>query len=159
MLLDPGESVLRSAYAVLERPEAGAERGGPGVLYLTNRRLLFEAPASRGLVRDFVQGRENHLAWHERLHEIRNVSVRRGRLARPRLVVEVPAGRPVFDLLDPDAWASAIAEARHASAPPSPPGAPISHTIERQVVKVRCRFCGTLANEVDTRCPACGAPI
>ncbi len=156
MLLDPGESVLRSAYAVLERPEAGAARGGPGVLYLTNRRLLFEAPASRGLMRDLLQGKENHLAWDERLPEIRNVSVRRGRVGRPRLVVEVARGRPVFDVLEPEAWAGAIAEARYGAAASA---APAMHTVEREIVKVRCRYCGNLAHETSGRCAACGAPL
>jgi hypothetical protein len=159
MLLDPGESVLRSAYAVLERPEGGATRGGPGVLYLTNRRLLFEAPASRGLVRDLLQGRENHLAWHERLPEIRNVAVRRGRIGRARLVVEAANGRPVFDLLDPDAWAGAIAEARHGAMPSQGAVPTVVQTVEREIVKIRCRYCGRLANEVNSRCPACGGPL
>ncbi len=35
----------------------------------------------------------------------------------------------------------------------------VVHTIERQVVKVRCRHCGKLGNEVDGKCPSCGAPL
>ncbi|MGB6501211.1 MAG: zinc ribbon domain-containing protein [Thermoplasmata archaeon] len=40
----------------------------------------------------------------------------------------------------------------HAPAPP--PGATI---IVREIVKVRCRYCGNLMDASDTHCPACGA--
>ena len=42
---------------------------------------------------------------------------------------------------------------------PAPSAAPASmtHTIERQVVKVRCRYCGGLYDEVAPKCPSCGA--
>jgi hypothetical protein len=35
----------------------------------------------------------------------------------------------------------------------------IIHTIERQVVKIRCRHCGNLVNEVEGKCPSCGAQL
>lgn len=35
----------------------------------------------------------------------------------------------------------------------------VIHTIERQVVKIRCRHCGSLVNEVEGKCPSCGAPL
>ncbi len=35
----------------------------------------------------------------------------------------------------------------------------VQHTIERQVVKVRCRHCGALNVETDGRCVACSAPL
>jgi hypothetical protein len=156
MLLLPGEHLVRSAYAVIEAEHRPEGVRGPGVLYLTNRRLVFEAPASRGLVRDFVQGRDTHLVFDRNLSEVQNVTVRRGRLGRPRLVVDVGNRRPSFDVLDPDAWVAAVAQARR-SLPP--PGDSAAMVVERQVVKVRCRYCGNLANEVDGRCPYCGAAL
>lgn len=33
------------------------------------------------------------------------------------------------------------------------------HTVERQVVKVRCRHCGQLTDEVAGKCASCGAPL
>lgn len=158
MLLLPGESVLRSAYAVLESDSSASFEGGAGVLYLTNRRLLFESRISRGLVRDFVGGRETRLVLEARLLDLRNISVRKGRIGPARLVIELPQGRPAFDVLEPESWVAAISQARREH-PSSVDTLAASQVIERQVVKVRCRFCGTLGNEVDGRCPSCGAPL
>jgi hypothetical protein len=159
MLLLPGESVLRSAYAVLEADPTVAPGRGAGVLYLTNRRLVFESRVSRGLVRDLVGGRETRLVLDARLLDLRNISIRQGRIGPARLVVELPHGRPAFDVLDPEGWIAAISQARREHPPPSAEAHLAPQVIERQVVKVRCRFCGTLGNEVDGRCPWCGAPL
>ncbi len=158
MLLHPGESKLRSSYAVLEGYGPSAYQG-PGVLYLTTHRLLFESTVSAGFVQGLVRGKETVTVLEAPLTHVRNAVVRKGRLGRPRLQLELIAGRPSFDVLDPEAWTSAIATAKHAM-PSAPSGAPVaSYTIERQVVKVRCRYCGSLGNEVDGRCPTCGAAL
>jgi ribosomal protein L37E len=93
------------------------------------------------------------------LHELKNVAVRRGHIGRPRLVLELAHGRPSFDVLEPEAWTGTIAQAKRALPPSGTAAWGSTHTIERQVVKVRCRFCGALGNEVDGRCPSCGAPL
>ncbi len=156
MLLHPEESVRRSAYAVLDGDDVHASVRGPGVLYLTTHRLIFESPASRGLVRDLLGGRESQTVLDVGLAEVRNVAVRRGRLGRTRLVVEIGHGRPSFDVLEPEVWAGAIGQARR-SLPP--PGRAPTLVVERQVVKVRCRYCGSLGDEVVGRCPSCGAAL
>ncbi len=158
MLLHGGESKLRSAYAVMEGYGPSAYQG-PGVLYLSTQRLVFESSVSHGVVRGLVRGKETVTVMEASLGIVRNVSVRRGRLGRDRLQVELIAGRPSFDVLDPDAWIAAIALAKRSM--PSPYGPPpvATHTIERQVVKVRCRYCGSLGNELDGRCPTCGAAL
>jgi hypothetical protein len=159
MLLAHGEFVLRSAYAVADPGDrSSSPPKGPGVLYVTNQRVVFEARAARrGLAPRSSGDTQTHL--DASLHELRNVTVRRPRVGRPRLVLELAHGRPSFDVLEPDAWAATIAQAKRALPPPTGPFSGTVHTIERQVVKVRCRFCGTLGNEVDGRCPACGAPL
>lgn len=158
MLLHAGEQLLRSAYAVLEpghRPEGVR---GPGVLYLTNFRLLFEAPSSTGLVRDLLHGRETRRVVESSLYAVTDVGVRRARLGgKSWLVVELAHSRPAFHVLDPDAWTSAIAQAKRALPPPPPVGG--ATVIERQVVKVRCRYCGNLGGEVEGRCSFCGAGL
>jgi len=158
MLLGHDEVVLRSAYAVADSGDrSDAPPKGPGVLYVTNQRLVFEARVSRrGIGRRASGDTESQLDVP--LDQIRNVSVRRVRVGRPRLVVEVPHGRPTFDVLEPDGWAGTIAQAKRAYPPPAAAWRTV-HTIERQVVKIRCRFCGSLGNEVDGRCPSCGAPL
>lgn len=159
MLLHPAESVLRSAYAVLERSGSGESIREAGVLYLTNQRLVFESPERRGVVRDFVGGREVSLLLDVKLADLRNVSVRRGRWARPRLVLELSSGRPVFDVLDPAEWTTSVAQAKHGLPPPRGHGSAGSPDPGPPVVKVRCRYCGSLGNEGLNRCPSCGAPL
>lgn len=161
MLLLPGERVLRSAYAVVDPDERTATARTAGVLYLTNLRLVFESRVARGRFgRLFARG-ETELLLDVALEELRHLSIRPGRVRGPRLVVELPAGRPAFDLLEPADWAGAIAEARRAR-PAVDPSAGRSGTttiVERQVVKLRCRYCSSLGNESDGRCPYCGAPL
>jgi hypothetical protein len=158
MLLGHGESLLRSAYAVANSGEGAGSPYGPGVLYVTTARIVFEAPVTRNRIVRRAAG-ETVIQLDVSLHDLRNVSVRRGRIGRPRLVLELTRGRPSFDVLEPEAWAGTIAQAKRALPAPPGPGGGIVHTIERQVVKVRCRFCGALGNEVDGRCPSCGAPL
>jgi hypothetical protein len=156
MLLHSGEHVIRSAYAVIEADHRPEGVRGPGVLYLTNYRVVFEAPSSKGVVRDLMRGRETVPVFTSSLHDINDLTVRRGRLGKPRLIVQAGRLRPAFDVLDPDAWVALIAQAKRTF---PPPGTAPSVVIERQVVKVRCRFCGSLGNEVDGRCPYCGASL
>jgi hypothetical protein len=35
----------------------------------------------------------------------------------------------------------------------------VQQTVEKDVVKVRCTFCGNLCDETAKACPSCGAPI
>lgn len=160
MLLGAGEDILRREYAVLlEGQGTGVIPRSTGVLYLTNHRCVYETHPSRGVVRNLVRGREPVTLLDAPLLEVHNITVIRPRLGRARLHLEVPRARLTFDVGDPDAWHRAIAGARR-DLPFVPPQSAVAvHTIERQVVKVRCRFCGILANEADGRCPSCGAPL
>ncbi len=154
MLLRHGESLLLSSYAVLEsgvEPEASL---GPGVLYLTNHRLVFESGRPGRLGRQ----RPTSTVVNASLHDVHDVQVPRRRLGPPRLIVELTHGRPSFDVLDAAGWAAALARAKRAYPAPGPQVVE-KITIEREVVKVRCRFCGSLAPEGTSRCPACGAPL
>jgi hypothetical protein len=158
MLVHPGESKLRSAYAVMDGYGPESYRG-PGVLYLTSQRLVFESSISPGLMRGLLQGRETVTVLDAPLAHVRNASVQRRRLGNDRLHVELTTGRPSFDVLDPEGWIGQLAAAKRAlpSTLTSPPV--FVQTIERQVVKVRCRYCASLGNEIDGRCPNCGAPL
>jgi len=157
MLLGHGESLLRSAYAVATGGEESSLPKGAGVLYLTNLRLVFETPVGGRII-----GRrrgETATQLDVPLHDVRNVSVRRGRIGRPSLVLEIARTRPAFDVLEPESWAGTIAQAKRTNHPTAGTHVGWVHTVERQVVKVRCRYCGALGNEVDGRCPSCGAPL
>ena len=107
-----------------------------------------------------MQGRDALILLEAPLPALRNVTVKRPRLGKPRIVIETVHARASFDVLDPDAWYRAVSEARQAlPSPYAPQNATVTHTIERQVVKVRCRYCGSLGNEVDGRCSTCGAAL
>ncbi len=158
MLLQSGEQMLRSAYAVLEPEHRPDGVRGPGVLYLTTHRLVFEAPASAGMVRDLLRGRESRIVLASSLHDVRNASVRRPRVGKVWLVIDLGPRRPAFDVLEPDEWIGAIAQAKRALPPPGTMPSPTT-IIEREVVRVRCRYCGNLAAEAVGHCPACGASL
>lgn len=159
MLLGPQEQVVRSAYAVLDKGSHDPERRRAGVLYLTTERIVFEAPRSRGVVRDLVGGPDVDLLIDVPLEAVRNVTVRKGRWARPRLVLDVKGPRAALDVLEPEAWASAIADAHRRVGMLSGAGPSESAAVGAPVVKVRCRYCGGLVGEDDRRCPSCGGPL
>lgn len=159
MLLGAHETVVRSAYAVLESHGHERARPRPGVLYLTTERLVFESQGSRGPVRDLVEGREVEIVVDEPLSRLRNASVRRGRWARPRLVIDRGEHRAIFDVLEPEAWTVAIADARRRSELSREATIVAPSRTGRPVVKVRCRYCGGLGDETADRCPSCGAPF
>src|SRR5208282_6590073 len=108
MLLGHGESVLRSAYAVADGGDGPVPPKGPGVLYVTNTRVVFEAPVGRTKVGRRTGG-DTQVQLDASLHELRNVGVRRGRIGRPRLVLDLPRARVSFDVLEPEAWTVTIA--------------------------------------------------
>jgi hypothetical protein len=154
MLLQRDEAVLRSEYAVVVEGQGHRlETRQAGVLYLTTHRCVFEIHRSRGVLR----GRDPVIVLDAPLVGLTNVSVRRPTLGKPRLVLEIGNLRGAFDVMDPDDWFRAIATARQSVPAPGSPA--VVHTIERQVVKVRCRFCGTLSDEREGRCAVCGAPL
>jgi rubrerythrin len=58
-------------------------------------------------------------------------------------------------------WAARRSSAQHLLGRPLRPAAPPPGTtlIVREVVKVRCSYCGNLVDVADGRCPFCGAPL
>ena len=151
MLLLQGESEIRHEHAV---PYRRGEATGRGSVYLTNYRLVLESTPGRVL----GTGAPATLL-DVSLREVRNISV--GRVLRKPRYVAVEAGSEVLrlDVVDPAAWVQAVAGARagvpHPHAPPPAP----THTVERHLVKIRCRHCGTLSDERNDRCPSCGAAL
>ncbi|MCI4336726.1 MAG: hypothetical protein L3K17_05975 [Thermoplasmata archaeon] len=176
MLLRPGE---RGIAGELCDCNLGAGKV-QGKLYLTDQRILYELHESPGI---FQPGRViTHIDLG--LQEIRNISVVSQLIGGPRLQLEIRGNHCTFTVQDPRGWATAIAHARAAVPPPAPflhvpppppppppgggftpvvvnvaPASATSHTVERQVVKVRCRHCGRLSDELPGKCSGCGAPL
>ena len=132
--------------------------GGSGRLFLTNKGLIFRADKERTVVR---------------ASDLKDAGVRERTLRSPLLIVHTTGGELAFEVEGPKAWATAIltvrssAGAPQAGAPAAPPVAQTGasthtvehHTIEREVVKVRCRYCGNLGDERDGKCARCGAAL
>ena len=154
-LLGTGESVLRKARAV-------SGSGRRGELFLTTDRLIFEAPRESGL-------RHRHLVskiFSVMLIELGNANVSKPFLGSPVLRLEAPGVDATLRLEEAGAWYNAIVKAREAAfaapkAAPQPAGLSTreTHTVERQVVKVRCRYCGNLTDEIEGKCASCGAKL
>lgn len=156
MLLRAGETVVlreESQYFDIQGLNLGT-------LYLTNQRLVFEKKAGGGLFRG---PRESTLVDCT-FDGIVNVSVHQPLLGGAALHVEFNSWDAQFTVADPHQWQQELARLKaslptRVGNPPSMPQQVVQHTIERQVVKVRCRHCGTLNLETDRVCEACHAPL
>jgi len=116
VLLNPGETIVRQAAATRVNPQGTRD----GTLTLTNQRLVFEAEIPGGIGSPAV----TRTTIDAPLFRIRNASVPKPLLGKPRLEVELPQQVGLFQVDDADGWYQAIAQAR-AAAPPPPPGAGI----------------------------------
>lgn len=150
MLLNAGETVVRREDVV---PYRGGEHTGRGTVYLTTDRIVIERPQ-----RGFLDSGHTETVVNVLLRDVHNVAVglvmRRARY----IVLELPTGSLRLDVVDPPKWQEAVSAAK-ASVPPRHPPATVTHTIEKHIVKVRCRHCGTLSDEMLPRCGSCGAAL
>lgn len=135
--------------------------GTSGVLYLTNNRVLFEY--EKGLLT-----KRTYVSLDIPLVNVESVVVERPRFGlgplATNLIITTKRGSMGFgltrvkisDLATPDVWVTKINDAisgEHAQAEPS------VIIKEEEIVKVPCKFCGTLVDPVrDKACPNCGAP-
>jgi len=138
----------------------GRYSGTVGVLYLTNKRILFEY--EKGLVT-----KSTYVSLDIPLSAVESVAVERPRFGLAALVtnliITTKRGTVGFgmnrikvsDLAAPDIWATKIDDAISGEvAAPEP-----NVVVEEEIVKVPCKFCGALVDPVrDKACPNCGAP-
>jgi hypothetical protein len=151
VLLSSGESQVRREDVV---PYRWGDTTGRGTVYLTSHRLVLES-APGGL----LGPAHAETVFDVPLRDVRNVSVGVV-LRRPRyIVLEFPSGTIRLDVVDPGAWREALSRAKALVPPPHPPAAVPTHTVERHVVKIRCRHCGMLSDEREAKCPSCGAAL
>ncbi|MGA1975008.1 MAG: hypothetical protein ABSG92_05170 [Conexivisphaerales archaeon] len=148
----------RGEHALL----AGKARfsGTVGVLYLTNRRILFEY--EKGLI---TKG--TYVSLDIPLPTVENVIVERPRFGlgplATNLIIATKRGSIGFglrrvkisDLATPDVWVTKVNDAISGEiAEPEP-----NVVVKEEIVKIPCKFCGTLVDPArDRACPNCGAP-
>ena len=154
MLLRSDERIVRSAFAVLARESRPRGFRGPGTLYLTSHRLVFEGPISRSFRGGVVPGERSARVVDRPLREIDNTTVRSESNGRAWLDVQFPDVHAVLDVLEPEAWARAILQAKRVFATP---GALAPSLAGRPAVRIRCRVCGNPMNDPNAPCPTCGA--
>ena len=151
MLLTAGEVEVRHEHAV---PYRWGDATGRGSVYLTNVRLVLERTPNRIL----ASGAAATVAEFP-LTSIANATVGTV-LGRPRyLAIEAGSERLRLDVVHPPAWVRSVAEAKSSVPHPQAPARVATHTIERHIVKIRCRHCGTLSDERHDRCASCGAAL
>ena len=154
MLLRSDERIVRSAFAVLAREFCPKGFRGPGTLYLTSQRVVFEGPVSPKFRGGVVPGERSARVVDRPLREIDNASVRSEPSDRLWLDVQFPDGRAILVVLEPEAWTRAILQAKRVFATPGSFVVPLAG---RPAVRLRCRACGNIVNDPNAPCPTCGA--
>ncbi|HEV2316577.1 MAG TPA: hypothetical protein VGV89_03265 [Thermoplasmata archaeon] len=170
MLFNPGESIYHTAQVYSESD------GSVATLYLTDQRLAVELAGRGGLLGARPAEVQVNAAW---VH-VRNAPAIRKMIGRPFLQIETTNSRSMWKTEEAERLVDHIAQMKsrfgYLPPPPPPPTGPAavplphgvvvnvapsapSQTIERQVVKVRCRYCGKLGDEVLGHCPSCGAAL
>ncbi|MDG6934943.1 MAG: hypothetical protein JRN68_09640 [Nitrososphaerota archaeon] len=145
-----------------------------GTLILTNKRLVLEVLNVKKSKIPIVgkDRKEEVVVFSTPLTEVMKVEVVKKMIGKPIAFKLAHSGSETqFVVADPNVWHSQILKAKsevgmspaqgihvNVSTPSQPAQTATStHTIERQVVKVRCRYCGGLYDEVLSKCPNCGA--
>jgi len=130
--------------------------GQNGILYLTDRRLLFEY--SEGVI---------HKNIHQlglSIREISTVNAKNPRLGGRELIISAKNPNNGFKTTQiifkiaaiPEQW---ITKINNLLIPISSKASP-NLVIEREVVKVPCKYCGTLIDVFRSNtCSQCGAPV
>ncbi|MEM0156217.1 MAG: hypothetical protein QW597_06450 [Thermoplasmataceae archaeon] len=175
MLFDGDErSVYQEHSVVLDDDKRKA-----GTLILTNKRLVLE----KVTIEKHLIGKDKKneiIVFVTPLTEIMKADVITKRFGKPISFKITHSGHDsMFTVSDPNVWLNQILKAKSevgmlhpsvqqpgqgygvninlSSPPQGVPQASSTQTIERQVIKIRCRYCGSLYDEVETKCPNCGA--
>ncbi len=158
ILLDPGEQIMITWDFSQSKYVGSNSNSGRGYLVLTNKRAL--SIHSQGLLTTSYK-----VILNMTLDKINDLRTSSGFMSNGLIVMGT-----LYTILNPDVAKNYINNARvefmkNAPPPPAPemPTPPtISHYVRekevttREVVKIRCQFCGCLFDEVIDKCPSCG---
>jgi hypothetical protein len=175
MLFDGDERSVYQEHSVI----LNEDKGKTGTLILTNKRLVLE----KVTIEKHLIGKTKKneiIVFVTPLTEIMKADVITKRFGKPVSFKITHSGtNSIFTVSDPNVWLNQILKAKSevgmihpsvqqpgqglgvninlSSSPQGIPQAAPAQTIERQVIKIRCRYCGGLYDEVETKCPNCGA--
>ncbi len=168
MLFDSDEQVLYQEQGV-----PTDSKSETGTLILTNKRVVLETMREQKM--GFMKKQNVSVVVNQiNLVNMVDVGVKPKLIGKSKIIwVSYVGGQIEFTVQDPSKWQSQLLQAKTGVAAVNAPRSVIyntsgggqqvaqqvtqTHTIERQVVKVRCRYCGTLYDEVASKCPSCGA--
>jgi len=137
--------------------------GRRGILYLTDRRLIFEW--SEGLVS------KRYLQLGLALSDIQAVNATHAAFRGSALVITAKdanngfrANQITLELaMAPELWVTKINNLLVRAMPPVAQSSPVAQTtviVEKEVVRTPCRYCGCLVDAFRSdKCPNCGAPL
>lgn len=140
-----------------------------GTLILTNKRVVLET--SREQKMGFMKKQKVSVIINQvPIVNIVDVGVKPKLLGKSRTFwVSYVGGQVEYTVEDPTKWQSHLLQAKTGVVGINSTRNVVvnmsggsqqmaqTHTIERQVVKIRCRYCGSLYDEVSGKCPSCGA--
>ena len=153
--IDRDESDVKEFYED-QRVAIGARVGKKGFLILTNQRVLFACKLG-------LMAKDYAVAYTSNLEEI--TSVAPGKFGFNQKLVFFSKGGDHRDFIKPglhffgsfmnDAISKRKKELRDQVSTP----AVVKETEVKVVVKIPCRFCGTLNDQLSTKCVSCGASV
>jgi len=148
ILVMPGEEIVAT------QDGAKLEGVGKGVLYLTNRRLMFEKVS--GLI-----SKKYQVAMEINLVDLTHVGVRGG-----KLIVEAGGARHIVEVKNPESWERAVENAmltalKAAPKPVAPtmPQPQLSPFLTPTTALAFCPSCGARLPVDSMFCPSCGRRV
>lgn len=171
MLLNNGEELI-----LKEKNVTYLRSGRRGTLFLSNQRIYMERIEVEKKMLGLKEERTEHMIALIPLRTISGLTVEKNLLLKSHFL-KVTTAKAVYEFKveNPDTWKERIIMAKKGGASQSQsaaknaitinvvqqtPTQPIQkEVVERQVVKVRCRYCGTLIDEAIGKCPSCGAQL
>lgn len=150
-LLNTGETVVRS-----ETSKYGSKMG---MLTLTSKRVVFESQSGVFSKNTFVNA-------DFPLTTVENVTTE-GRMTKKVVFILKHGNFPLryeFAVSDPEQWRNKALETIGQASDTASLASSIAvmkekEVIVKEVVKVPCRYCGTLIVNTDTYCSSCGAAL
>jgi hypothetical protein len=154
--------ILAAGERQIDQVVAYYATGGQGTLYLTDRRIIFEY--ALGLM---------HKKYYQlgiALGQIQFVSAKHGHFGSQEIVIAAKDANNGFKsnmialriAMHPEIWINKINYMLSGGATTLPHNSPAQQTtiIEREVIKIPCKYCGTLNDAVRSQtCSQCGAPV
>lgn len=148
--LSAGETLVTAEYS-----KYGSKTG---TLSLTSKRVVFESQSGVFSKNTFVNA-------DFPLTAVQDVAIE-GRLTKKVLFILRRGNSPLryeFTVNDPEQWRNkaleAIGLASESASASSIPLVKEKEVIIKEIVKIPCRYCGTLIVNTDTYCSSCGAAL